>query len=216
MTRSPADARRDESLLPPGPVILILLCAIVLLFRTAAWLNPSSVVDIPQALRLPTAALGVLYLACSVWAWRSNPSALTRVFLMYGIGGAVHWGGTIAAEEPGGRNRAPRFLYGGYRNGRRGISRPGPALSACAASTALSYSCLVSPCDRYATGRSRRAVSERAHCRGRTRFRNCGGLHDGDCGRGCFYRAVVPRHARRTSRVLADTDRRRTGCDEWY
>ena len=101
MTRSPADARRDESLLPPGLAILILLCAIVLLFRSAAWLNPSSAVDIPQSLRLPTGALGVLYLVCGVWAWRSNPSALTRVFLMYGIGGAVHWGGTIAVESQG-------------------------------------------------------------------------------------------------------------------
>lgn len=60
--------------------ILVLLCAIVLLFRAGAWLNPSRFVVIPDSLALPLNGLGVLFLACGVWGWLSAPSYLTRVF----------------------------------------------------------------------------------------------------------------------------------------
>ena len=82
----------------PGLAILVLLCSIALLFRAAAWLNPSSLVAIPESMALPTNGLGVLYLACAVWVWRSR-SKLTGVFLAYGIGGCIHWGGTIAFDS---------------------------------------------------------------------------------------------------------------------
>ena len=94
MTRSqPVDASRQ-----PALAIVFLLCSIALLFRTAAWLNPSSLVSIPESLALPTSGLGVLYLVCAVWVWRSG-SKLAGVFLAYGIGGCVHWGGTIASDS---------------------------------------------------------------------------------------------------------------------
>lgn len=90
------DTHPDERPHNLRTVTLVLVCGIVLLFRVAAWLNPSSYVVIPEPLRLPTNGLGVLFLVCSLWAWRLYPSNVTRVFLVCGLGGAVHWGGTIA------------------------------------------------------------------------------------------------------------------------
>jgi len=55
---------------------------------------------VPASLALPLGALGLVFLACGVWAWRRRPSALTRVFLVYGVGGAVHWGGAVGAPNP--------------------------------------------------------------------------------------------------------------------
>jgi len=81
--------------------IVVLLAATVLAFRVAAWLSPSSFVVIPPSLGLWINGLGVLYLVCGVWAWLSKPSSLTRVFLVVGIGGGIHWGGTIAFENAG-------------------------------------------------------------------------------------------------------------------
>ena len=83
----------------PTLTTVIVAGAIVLAFRVAAWLNPSSYIEIPPAAALPIGALGVLYLACGIWAWRSRPSTLTRVFLASGIGGGVHWGGSIAGAS---------------------------------------------------------------------------------------------------------------------
>ncbi|MCZ6766557.1 MAG: hypothetical protein O7D32_06460 [bacterium] len=98
MTRSQTGGHHVEAPRQPGLAILVLLCSIALLFRAAAWLNPSSLVDIPESLALPTSGLGVLYLACAVWVWRSR-SKLTGVFLAYGIGGCIHWGGTVASDS---------------------------------------------------------------------------------------------------------------------
>ncbi len=81
--------------------ILILLSVVALVFRAAAWRNPSAFIAIPDPLALPLSGLGVLHLACGVWAWWKRPSSLTRVFLLSGIGGCVHWGGSIAADAPG-------------------------------------------------------------------------------------------------------------------
>jgi len=50
---------------------------------------------------LPLGAMGIVFLVCGVWVWRSKPSALTRVFLLTGIGGGIHWGGSIGAESTG-------------------------------------------------------------------------------------------------------------------
>lgn len=98
MTRSETEGHTVEAVRQPGLPILVLLCSMALLFRAAAWLNPSSLVTIPESLALPTSGLGVLYLICAVWVWRSR-SKLAGVFLAYGIGGCVHWGGTIASDN---------------------------------------------------------------------------------------------------------------------
>lgn len=95
----PGDSRDDRPH-EPRLAIVVLFAATVLLFRVSAWLNPSSFVVIPPSLGLPLNGLGVLYLVCGVWAWLSNPSYLTRVFLVVGIGGGIHWGGTIASGNP--------------------------------------------------------------------------------------------------------------------
>jgi hypothetical protein len=99
LSRSTTDhqhARRPAPRLP----LLALLCAIVLLFRAAAFLEPSGAVVIPASLALPLNALGALFLACAAWAWGVRPSPLTRPFLIYGLGMGVHWGGTVASDSP--------------------------------------------------------------------------------------------------------------------
>ena len=73
----------------------------MLSFRAVAWLDPSRFITLPEPLALPLNMLGVLFLACGVWVWLSKPSRLTRVFLVYAIGGTVHWGGAIGAESQG-------------------------------------------------------------------------------------------------------------------
>lgn len=90
-----------ESPINPRPWLVAVACAIVLIFRFAAWRSPSSYIVIPESMTLPLGAMGVLFLVCGVWVWRSRPTALTRVFLLTGIGGGIHWGGSIAAENTG-------------------------------------------------------------------------------------------------------------------
>ncbi len=67
----------------------------VLLWRLAAYYSPSPFVTIPDGLRLPFALLGVLFLVSSVWAWWARPSPWTAVFLLYGLGLGIHWGGAL-------------------------------------------------------------------------------------------------------------------------
>jgi len=81
-----------------------------LAFRAAAFLSPSRYIVIPETLALPLSLLGVVFLVSGVWAWRSNASSLTRVFLIYGLGGCVHWGGSIGAGTAG-LESAFLFLY---------------------------------------------------------------------------------------------------------
>jgi len=90
-----------ESPINPRPWLVVFACAIVLIFRFAAWRTPSSYIVIPESMTLPIGAMGVLFLVCGVWVWLSRPSALTRVFLLTGIGGGIHWGGSIGAESTG-------------------------------------------------------------------------------------------------------------------
>lgn len=80
---------------------LVLLIAIAFVFRVAAYLSPSHYIIIPESVALPLSLLGVVFLVCGVWAWRANPSSLTRVFLLYGVGGCIHWGGSIGVGSAG-------------------------------------------------------------------------------------------------------------------
>ena len=73
----------------------------VLLWRIAALVWPSSLVTISEAIRLPLALLGVLFITCGVWAWWVRPGRWTATFLVYGIGAGVHWGGTVGATHAG-------------------------------------------------------------------------------------------------------------------
>ena len=114
MTTPAIEADPGRRVLPPAWPVLALLSAIVLGFRAAAWANPSSFIVISPPWVLPLTGLGVVFLVCGVWAWVFRPSHLTRIFLIFGIGGAVHWGGSIASESqaveiaflPGGRGES--------------------------------------------------------------------------------------------------------------
>lgn len=85
----------------PRPGLVFGAGAGVLLWRGAAYLWPSSLVSVPGSLRLPFALLGLLFLVCGVAAWLMRPSRWTAVFLLYGLGGGVHWGGAIGAPHAG-------------------------------------------------------------------------------------------------------------------
>jgi len=104
----------NETPTPPRSrfAIVLLLSVMVLLFRVAAWFNPSSVIVIPPALGLHLNLLGMLFLACGVWAWFKKPSRLTRVFLLSSLGGGIHWGGSIASGNQG-LETAFLFFYAG-------------------------------------------------------------------------------------------------------
>lgn len=80
---------------------ILAAAAAVLLWRAAALRWPSSFIVLPDELRLPIGLLGVLFVACGVWAWWVRPGRWTQVFLLYGLGGGVHWGGSVGAESEG-------------------------------------------------------------------------------------------------------------------
>lgn len=75
--------------------------AAVSLWRLAAFVWPSTIVPIPDALRLPYTLLGLVFLASGAAAWWLRPDRWTSVFVLYGIGGGLHWGGTILAAPEG-------------------------------------------------------------------------------------------------------------------
>ncbi len=72
-----------------------LSAAIVLLWRIAAFLRPSSYIIVADGLAVAMALLGMLFLVCSVYAWIVRPGRWTLVFLLYGVGGGIHWGGSF-------------------------------------------------------------------------------------------------------------------------
>jgi hypothetical protein len=80
---------------PSQWAIVVGLTLTVLLFRVTAWQSPSSYIVIPPPVATPLNALGAFFLACGVWAWGRRPTGLTTVFLAYGVGMGVHWGGSI-------------------------------------------------------------------------------------------------------------------------
>jgi len=74
---------------------------IVLLWRVMAFIWPSSFIIIPDSLHAPMAFLGILFLACGVYSWSVRPSRWTLVFLLHGVGGGIHWGGSIGLSSAG-------------------------------------------------------------------------------------------------------------------
>lgn len=78
---------------------LILLGALVGTIHVAAFFTPSRFVPVPDAMRLPLSALGLLFLGCGMWAWLVRPSRVTRAFLIYCAGMSIHWGGTLGASS---------------------------------------------------------------------------------------------------------------------
>ncbi len=74
---------------------------VVVLWRVAALAWPSSLVTIPDSIRLPLALLGVLFLLCGVSAWWIRPGRWSAIFLVFALGSGVHWGGTIGSANAG-------------------------------------------------------------------------------------------------------------------
>lgn len=92
---------------------LIVATTGVLLWRAAALRWPSSLVSIPDGLRLPIALLGVLFLLCGFVAWKLRPGRFTTLLLLYGVGAGVHWGGTIGVSNSG-LELSLLFVYLGF------------------------------------------------------------------------------------------------------
>ena len=46
------------------------------------------------------ACMGMLFLVCSLYAWFARPGEWTFIFILYGIGDGIHWGGSIGFSEP--------------------------------------------------------------------------------------------------------------------
>ncbi len=95
-TKTPGDTT-----LAPRPTLVFALTIAALAFRVAAYASPSRFIAIVDPLELPLGALGVLHLVCGVWVWRAFPSSLTRVYLLTGLGGCIHWGGSIGGFGQG-------------------------------------------------------------------------------------------------------------------
>jgi len=94
----------------PGSPVVVTASGLALLYRAAAWLSPSRAIAVPPSLAIPLGGLGLTFLLCAVWAWRRHPSTLTRTLLVYGFGGAIHWGGAVGAPSP----RLEAFLLAAY------------------------------------------------------------------------------------------------------
>jgi hypothetical protein len=73
--------------------LVALATTIVLAWRSAAFLRPSSWVSIAAPLRAPLGLLGIGFLACGLFLWVRRRDHTARAFLRYCLGGAVHWGG---------------------------------------------------------------------------------------------------------------------------
>ncbi len=77
------------------------LAVAVLLWRALAFAWPSSLITTADSLRLPLALLVVLFVACGVAAWWLRPGRASGIFLVYALGGGIHWGGSVGAPQPG-------------------------------------------------------------------------------------------------------------------
>lgn len=53
----------------------------------------------PESLRIPFALLGLLFLGCGAIAWWRRRDRFTTVFLAFGLGGGLHWGGSIGSDS---------------------------------------------------------------------------------------------------------------------
>ncbi len=74
---------------------IIVGVGLVLLWRVAAYVWPSSMIEIADDLRVPTLLLGLLFLVCGAYTYWSRPSPWTLVFLVHCLGSGMHWGGSI-------------------------------------------------------------------------------------------------------------------------
>ena len=93
-----------QSSVLPGPFRrswVLAAAAMVMFWRAAALIWPSSLVTIPEAVRLPIALLGVLFLICGVATWWIRPGRWSAIFLVFALGSGVHWGGTIGTAHAG-------------------------------------------------------------------------------------------------------------------
>lgn len=71
---------------------------------------PSQWVPIADNLRLPVALLGILFLACGIYAWSRTRNVWTGTFLIYAVGSVIHWGGSIGVCS-GSLETALFFVY---------------------------------------------------------------------------------------------------------
>ncbi|HXV75732.1 MAG TPA: hypothetical protein VD788_05380 [Candidatus Polarisedimenticolaceae bacterium] len=67
----------------------------VVSWRLLALARPHPAAEDPAVVRLALAGLGLLFVACGMWAWHRRPGVPTRLFALYGLASGLHWGGPL-------------------------------------------------------------------------------------------------------------------------
>jgi hypothetical protein len=70
--------------------------AAVLAWRLAAFVSPHQAFTDPRPVRLLSGVLGLVFLGCGAWVTLRASGAAARVFRLYTLAGALHWGGALA------------------------------------------------------------------------------------------------------------------------
>ena len=107
----------DETRVRRNTMLFVGLGAGVLVWRVLAYRDPSSVVIVPDELRLPMAALGMFFVICGLTAWLLRPGPATALFCVHGLGAGVHWGGSIGGGIRGSGTGTFLHLPGGDGRG---------------------------------------------------------------------------------------------------
>ncbi len=80
---------------------LAALAVPVIAWRLAAFFYPHPEMTDSLALRGALMMLGMWHLMCGLWAFRTAPGRASFLFALFGITGALHWGGTVVVGDAG-------------------------------------------------------------------------------------------------------------------
>ncbi len=69
--------------------------ALVIAWRISAFLHPHPMISDPVIVSRVLAAMGLWFLACTLWAYVHRPNRSTTLLLAYGLCTAIHWGGPV-------------------------------------------------------------------------------------------------------------------------
>ena len=82
---------------PQQWALYFLAAGFALTWRIGALLSPSSFISISPGMQIPMALLGLFFLGCGSYTYYRRQDAAARVFFIYAVGAAIHWGGSIGA-----------------------------------------------------------------------------------------------------------------------
>ncbi len=74
---------------------LLTLSFLVLLWRVSALVVPSTIIVVTPETRVWLTMLGIIFLGSGTLVFARRNDALARYFLIYCLGGAIHWGGAV-------------------------------------------------------------------------------------------------------------------------